>query len=194
MFTGIVEETGTVRDLREDDGRRLRIGTSFSDLDRGQSISVSGVCLTVETHGEGYFDVFLSEETEARSYLGSLTAGDHVNLERALPAQGRFDGHIVQGHVDNTADVTEIEPVGEDWRLGIQIPDGMETYIVEKGSIAVDGISLTVASLSADSFTVAIVPETYEVTAISELAVGDPVHLEVDILAKYVESMVADRS
>jgi riboflavin synthase len=191
MFTGIVEETGTVRAVEETrDGRRLRLETTFAGLERGQSVSVSGVCLTVEEHGDGWFEVFLATETVERTYLGELAVGDRVNLERALPAEGRLDGHIVQGHVDGTGEVLGVEQVGEDWYFEFSLPDEQARYVVEKGSIAVDGISLTVADRRAEAFTVAIVPETYEVTTLSEKSVGDPVHLEVDVVAKYVERLL----
>ena len=191
MFTGIVEETGEVQTVTESaDGRRVRIGTSFNGLTRGQSISVSGVCLTVETHDTDAFEVFLASETVDRTYLGHLEPGDRVNLERALPADGRLDGHFVQGHVDGTAETTEIRQVDEDWRFGFSLPPALAPYIVEKGSISVDGTSLTVAALHDEQFEVAIVPETYDVTTLSRKSVGDPVHLEVDVVAKYVESLV----
>jgi len=191
MFTGIVEEVGEIRAIEEKaDGTRLRIDTTFDGLTRGQSISVSGACLTVEEYGKEWFDVFLASETVDRTYLGELTVGDAVNLERALPADGRLDGHFVQGHVDGTATVSGIEEVGEDWRFYFSLPEEMGQYVVEKGSIAIDGISLTVADLADEEFAVAIIPETYEVTTLSEKDIGDPVHLEVDVVAKYVESLV----
>jgi riboflavin synthase len=192
MFTGIVEETGEVLavDVTED-GRRLRLGTTFENLTAGQSISVSGVCLTVEEFEDGeWFTVFLASETVDKTYLGDVGEGDLVNLERAMPAEGRFDGHFVQGHVDTTADVLDIEQEGEDWFFTFSIPDGQRQYVVQKGSITVDGISLTVADLDEETFTVAIIPETYRLTTLSEKEVGDPVHLEVDVVAKYVESLV----
>jgi riboflavin synthase len=191
MFTGIVEETGELQATDTDtEGRRLQITTTFEDLDVGQSISVNGACLTVEAHGEGSFEVFLATETVERTYLDDLEVGDPVNLERALPADGRLDGHMVQGHVDGTATVTSIERLDEDWRFGFSLPESVAPYVVEKGSIAVDGISLTVAERSAEAFEVAIVPETYDVTNLAAKTVGDAVHLEVDIVAKYVESML----
>jgi len=192
MFTGIVEETGEVLTVDErPGGRRLRIGTSFEGLEEGQSISVSGACLTVEDFTDGeWFAVFLAAETVDRTYLGELSVGDVVNLERALPADGRLDGHFVQGHVDDTADVRAIEQEGEDWTYTFSLPDAQAGYVVEKGSIAVDGISLTVAERRGDEFDVAVIPETYELTTLSEKSVGDPVHLEVDIVAKYVENLV----
>ena len=191
MFTGIVEETSTVRTATTDgEGRRLRIETSLDGLERGQSISVSGACLTVEAYGEDWFEVFLAEETVDRTYLGALEPGAAVNVERALPADGRLDGHMVQGHVDATAAVRTVDQLDEDWVFGFELPAELERYVVEKGSIAVDGISLTVADRDEASFRTAIIPETYAVTSLSEKAPGDPVHLEVDIVAKYVESLV----
>jgi len=191
MFTGIVEETGEVLAVEEDEGgRRLRVGTTFDDLQEGQSISVSGACLTVEEYGEGWFALFLAAETVDRTYLGDLEAGDAVNLERALPADGRLDGHFVQGHVDATSEVRDVERVGEDWRYTFSVPPGQARYVVEKGSIAVDGISLTVAACDRETFEVAIIPETYDLTTLSAKEVGDPVHVEIDVVAKYVESLV----
>lgn len=204
MFTGIVEETGEVLAVDdEDDGRRLRIGTGFEGLTQGQSISISGACLTVEEFVDGeWFSVFLAEETVAKTYLGAVDVGNRVNLERAMPADGRFDGHFVQGHVDGTATVEAIEQVGGgsgdeydgDWQFTFSLPAAHQQYIVPKGSVTVDGISLTVADLAADRFTVAIIPETYAVTTLSEKEVGDPVHLEVDVVAKYVERLVDEEA
>ena len=191
MFTGIVEETGEIVDVtRSDEGRRLRIATSFDGLSQGASISVSGACLTVEAFGDGWFSVFLATETLDRTYLGDLAVGDQVNLERAMAADDRFDGHVVQGHVDGTAEVVGGQRIGDDWQFTFSLPDALAGYVVEKGSIAVDGISLTVAALDGEQFAVAIIPETYDVTTLSEKSPGDPVHLEVDVVAKYVESLV----
>jgi riboflavin synthase len=191
MFTGIVETTGTVRSVTAtDDGRRLRLSHGFDSLHHGQSISVSGVCLTVERFDDETFEVFLASETVAKTYLGSVEAGDLVNLERALAADGRFDGHLVQGHVDTTATVEAVERVGEDWRYTFSLPAEVGQYVVSKGSVALDGISLTVAARDPETFDVAVIPTTYELTALSEKDVGDPVHVEVDVVAKYVESML----
>jgi riboflavin synthase, alpha subunit len=223
VFTGIVETTGEVT-AREatSEGLRLRLASEeLDDLHHGQSIAVSGVCLTVESFGTGdgsdqtdgaaddtpatdggavvsepvetgsWFEVFLAAETVAKTYLDDLRVGDLVNVERALPADGRFDGHLVQGHVDGTATIRSIEQVGEDWRFGFDLPERFDDYVVPKGSIALDGISLTVAERDTEGFEVAIVPTTYEVTTLSEKSVGDPIHLEVDVIAKYVESMVS---
>ncbi|WP_256298066.1 riboflavin synthase [Haloarchaeobius salinus] len=197
MFTGIVEETGEIVGVTDaDDGRRLRIAGDvvLSDVGHGASISVSGVCLTVEAYDEETFEVFLAEETVAKTYLGDVAVGDPVNLERAMPADGRFDGHVVQGHVDTTATVRAVESVGEDWRFAFDLPDGYGRYVVEKGSVTLDGISLTVAERDAEGFSVAIVPTTYELTNLSTKEPGDPVHLEVDVVAKYVENMLGERA
>jgi len=199
MFTGIVEETGRVDRVTDDDvGRRLRIATTFEDLTAGQSIVVDGACLTVEEHTQGeWFEVFLAAETLDRTTFDSVAEGETVNLERALAADQRFDGHVVQGHVDGTTTVEGIERIGEDWAYTFDLPAGLEQYVVEKGSIALDGISLTVASLddAGGTFSIAIVPTTYHETTVSEYEVGDPVHVEVDVFAKYVERMLgmADR-
>ncbi len=192
MFTGIVEEAGEVLAVeREAGGCRLRVGASFADeLSEGQSVSVSGACLTVEQQDGNSFSVFLSEETVQRTYFDSIEPGDAVNLERALAADGRFDGHVVQGHVDATATVTKVQQVGDDWVFGFSLPDGLARYVVEKGSVTVDGISLTVAALETEAFDVAVIPVTYELTNLSEKRVGDPVHVEVDVLAKYVERLL----
>ncbi|WP_122090659.1 riboflavin synthase [Halalkalicoccus subterraneus] len=193
MFTGIVEATGEVLVRTEtDDGLRLRIGCPFaSELEGGQSVSVNGACLTVEESSAEGFSVFLAAETVSRTYLGELREGERVNLERAMPADGRFDGHVVQGHVDGVSEVRRIEGVGEDWRFSFSLPDDLANYVVEKGSVTVDGISLTVADLSKGEFTVAIIPTTYEETTLPGKEVGDPVHLEADVIAKYVERVSA---
>jgi riboflavin synthase len=202
MFTGIVEATGEVLAVTDDDdGRRIRLSMPFTGLEAGQSISVSGVCLTVEAFEDGaWVDLFLARETLSRTFFGTLEVGDQLNLERAMPADGRFDGHIVQGHVDATAEVVDIERAGShpsdeqraydgDWTFTFSLPEAHRDYLVEKGSITVDGISLTVASCHEDRFTVAIIPTTYEETTLSAKSVGDPVHLELDVIAKYVDQL-----
>jgi len=192
MFTGIVETTGTVAAIDDrEGGRRIRIEAPFEDLTEGQSIAVDGACLTVESHGDGWFSVFLAAETVARTAFDRIAVGQGLNLERALPADGRLDGHFVQGHVDATAEILVVDRVGDDWRYTVSLPPEQRRYVVEKGSIAVDGISLTVADRHEDRFEVAIIPETHEITTLSEKAVGDPVHLEVDVMAKYVERLLA---
>lgn len=194
MFTGVVEETGAIRAVKSTpDGLRLTIGTSFSDLTVGQSVAVSGPCLTVEAAGEDadgpWFEVFLAAETRDRTYLDELSSGDRVNLERAMPASGRFDGHLVQGHVDGTSEIVALDDIGDDWRLEVAVPDEIARYVVEKGSLAVDGISLTIAAVTEGTAEFAIIPETYRLTTLSAKRAGDPVHLEADIVAKYVESL-----
>ena len=196
MFTGIVETTGEITsvDAREA-GRRLRISApEIEAFSHGQSISVSGVCLTVEAFEatEGWFEVFLAAETVEKTYLGELAVDDHVNIERAMAADGRFDGHVVQGHVDTVSKITSIEQLGDDWRFTFELPEDYGQYIVDKGSICLDGISLTVAALdrAAGTFDVAIIPTTYELTTLADKSVGDPVHVEVDVIAKYVETML----
>jgi riboflavin synthase len=192
MFTGIVEQTGRVSDRTEtDDGIRLTVQADWLDtLDRGRSVSVSGVCLTVEDSGEGWFETFLAEETRERTYLDSLTVDSLVNVERAMPADGRFEGHIVQGHVDDVTSVAAVDQVGDDWRFGFELPTDAR-YLVSKGSITLDGISLTIAAIDRtdDRFEVAIIPETYDRTTLAEKVAGDPVHVEYDVIAKYVEQL-----
>ncbi|ADE04973.1 riboflavin synthase [Haloferax volcanii] len=193
MFTGIVEGPGEIVAVTDTDGgRRLRIRTdlAFDDLHHGQSIAVSGVCLTVEAFGDDWFEVFLAAETIEKTYLGDAVEGDRVNLERALAADDRFDGHIVQGHVDGTTTVTNVERVGDDWFFEFDLPESLANYVVQKGSVCLDGISLTVADRREGTFAVAIIPTTYDLTTLSEKAVGDPIHVEVDVVAKYVESML----
>ncbi|MFW6385189.1 MAG: riboflavin synthase [Halodesulfurarchaeum sp.] len=195
MFTGIVVETGTVETITDDEGgRRLRIrSTEMSDFEHGESVAVDGVCLTVEEAGERWFSLFTAQETLDKTTLSTVEEGDPVNLERPLPADGRFDGHIVQGHVDTTTRVAGIERIGEDWTFTFEQPPGFERYIAPKGSIAIDGVSLTVAGLDdgAGTFDVAIIPTTYDVTTFGTYEPGDPVNIEVDVIAKYVERMAA---
>jgi riboflavin synthase len=191
VFTGIVEETGNVRAIEDTEGgRRLQVATTFEDLTEGQSISVSGACLTVEEIGDGWFSVFLAEETLSRTGFGEVEEGEDVNLERAMAADGRFDGHVVQGHVDATTEILEIERLGDDWEFSFSLPASIEHYVVEKGSITVDGISLTVAERGTEDFAVAIIPTTYEATTLGTKGAGETVHLEVDVIAKYVERML----
>lgn len=194
MFTGIVEELGDVvaLDPGADSARlTLRGPLVTSDATHGASIAVNGVCLTVVEHTGGEFTVDVMAETLNRSSLGALQPGDRVNLERAMAASSRFGGHIVQGHVDGTAGILERVP-GDRWELvRLTLPAGLGRYVVEKGSITVDGVSLTVASVDDDSFTVSLIPTTLELTTLGRKAVGDPVNLEVDVLAKYVERLLA---
>lgn len=195
MFTGIVEDTAEITAREEtDDGLRLRIAAPFLEgLEPGASIAVSGVCLTVEESGSGWFETFLAEETRDVTYLGELATGEQVNIERAMLANGRFDGHIVQGHVDGVTTITDIEMIDEDWRFTFAMPEHAR-YLAPKGSIGLDGISLTIAELGTDTFEVAIIPETYELTTLSEKSPGDPVHVEYDVIAKYVDRLLEERA
>ena len=188
MFTGIVEERGRVRDA----GRRLVVEcrTVAQDADIGGSISVSGVCLTVAERPPGALAFDLTEETRSRSTLGSLRPGAGVNLERPVTLATRLGGHLVQGHVDGVATVEAVEGEGTDVRVRIRAGDGPGRYVVDKGSVTVDGVSLTVAAVEDGAFTVALVPHTLEVTTLGDLAPGDVVNLEVDVVAKYVAGLV----
>ncbi|MEO7754295.1 MAG: riboflavin synthase [Terracoccus sp.] len=196
MFTGIVEELGTVAAIDHGtDSAVLRITgpTVVRDAVHGASISVNGVCLTVTSHDAEGFAVDVMAETLSRSDLGALAPGDRVNLERAMPANGRFGGHIVQGHVDGTATISGRTP-GDRWEtVQLTLPRELTAYVVEKGSITVDGVSLTVASVTDDSFTVSLIPTTLELTTLGRKGIGETVNLEVDVLAKYVERLLAHR-
>lgn len=204
MFTGIVEELGEVVGLAAGD-RSARItvrGPAVTgDATRGASIAVNGVCLTVVEQGPGTFTADVMLETLQRTSLAGLRPGTRVNLERPLRADGRLGGHVVQGHVDGTGTVVERVP-GENWELvRVAVPASLARYVVEKGSVAVDGVSLTVASVddatplpgggTGTTFTVSLIPETLARTTLGLRAPGDVVNLEVDVLAKYVERMVA---
>lgn len=198
MFTGIVEELGTVVSLdlsgdRESGSAVLRIEGPQVVVDAapGDSIAVDGVCLTVVDTQGPRFGVDVMAETLRRSSLGGLRPGDRVNLERAMPAGGRFGGHIVQGHVDGTGVVLARVP-GDRWEVvRIGLPDPLARYVVEKGSVAVDGVSLTVSGVGPGWFEVSLIPTTLSLTTLGRRAVGDAVNLEVDVLAKYVERMLA---
>lgn len=195
MFTGIVEERGTIV-AREDltDAARFTVRGPLvtSDAGHGDSISVNGVCLTVvDLLADGEFTVDVMGETLRRSSLEAVGPGSPVNLERAMPAGGRFGGHIVQGHVDGVGDVQSVE-AGENWtvvRIGTK--DGLARYIVEKGSITVDGVSLTVSAIGPDWFEISLIPTTLAMTTLGDAAPGVVVNLEVDVIAKYVERLAS---
>lgn len=189
MFTGIVEEVGLVAKL---DARSLTVRASkvVNGLQLGDSISVNGACLTVVARRDDQFSVDVVPETRRRTSLGTLTPGNMVNLERPLAVGDRLGGHIMQGHVDATGRVTSRKPEADSVILRISSPKRLMPYIVEKGSIAVDGISLTVVKRDASSFTLSVIPYTLENTNLKEKAVGDRVNLEVDIVAKYVETLL----
>jgi riboflavin synthase len=189
MFTGIVEEVGRVAGLANN-SLTIRAHKVMDGLKLGDSIAVNGACLTVVALDEGSFSVDLAPETLRRTVLGALTPEDAVNLERPLSVDDRLGGHIVQGHVDTTGRITARKPEGECVILRINSPKRLMPYIVEKGFVAVDGISLTVVKKGALSFTLSVIPYTLENTNLKEKPVGDRVNLEVDILAKYVESLL----
>ena len=163
----------------------------MSDLDIGSSIAVNGVCLTARTVNRTNFTAELSRETIDRTSLGSLAQGSRVNLERPMRLDSRFGGHIVQGHVDGLGRIRRFDREGDDWNLEVEYPAASSRYIIEKGSITVDGVSLTVASLlGSNVFSVAIIPHTFENTNLKTAKANDPVNLEFDVLAKYVESLI----
>ena len=202
MFTGIVEELGHVVELAPGvDSARLTVAGPLvtSDAVHGASIAVNGVCLTVVEHDEETFTVDVMAETLDRSSLGGLHAGDRVNLERAMAASSRFGGHIVQGHVDGTATILARTP-GERWEVvQFSLPAALARYVVEKGSITVDGVSLTVSAVDIDAqagdatFSVSLIPTTLALTTLGHKGVGDTVNLEVDVLAKYVERLLTSK-
>ena len=189
MFTGIVEEVGTVAVL-EDYGLTIRAGQVMEQLKLGDSMAVNGTCLTVVEFDRQQFKVDLAPETLRRTALGQLESGNGVNLERPLAVSDRLGGHIVQGHVDATGRIMSIRPEGDCVIFRVRSPKRFMPYIVEKGFIAVDGISLTVVSKGATSFTLSVIPYTLQNTNLREKSAGHRVNLEVDILAKYVESLL----
>ena len=189
MFTGIVEEVGTVAVL-EDYGLTIRAGQVIEQLKLGDSMAVNGTCLTVVEFDRQHFKVDLAPETLRRTALGQLESGNGVNLERPLAVSDRLGGHIVQGHVDASGRIMSIRPEGDCVIFRVRSPKRFMPYIVEKGFIAVDGISLTVVSKGATSFTLSVIPYTLQNTNLREKSAGHRVNLEVDILAKYVESLL----
>jgi riboflavin synthase len=195
VFTGIVEELGDVVAIEElGDASRFRLrGPVVTDGARhGDSIAVNGVCLTVVDFGDGEFTADVMAETLDRSSLGALAVGSKVNLERPMALGGRLGGHLVQGHVDGTGTIVERKP-SEHWEIvKISLPADLTRYVVEKGSITVDGISLTVVDAGPDYFTVSLIPTTLALTTLGAKQAGDPVNLEVDVIAKYVERMLGD--
>jgi riboflavin synthase len=188
MFTGLVETTGRVARVERQEGEtRLRIEAGFaSELSRGESVAIDGVCLTATERGEGWFEAVVSPETLARTTLCLRSPGDRVNLERALRAGDRLGGHLVQGHVDGVGVVEWIRPEGSGLRACIGFGSELDDFVVMKGSIAVDGVSLTVAARGERRFEVALIPETLRVTGFGGCAPGTPVNLEVDMMGRYV--------
>jgi riboflavin synthase len=199
MFTGITEHAGKIDALdRREDGGRLRVSLAGADeiaaqTKLGASIAVNGCCLTVAEFGAGYFSADLSGETLRRTSFGEMKPGTVVNLERPLAAGARLGGHFVQGHVDGVGRVTKLVPEGDNWWLSVRVPEDLRRYVAEKGSIAIDGISLTVARWQEGIADIAIIPFTYTHTNVRAMVPNDAVNLEVDILAKYVEGLLNAR-
>lgn len=193
MFTGIIEEIGIIKNVKKNNkssiitiqGKKI-----FEDINIGDSISVNGVCLTVTTFSNEIFTADVMNETLSRSSLSSLQNGSYVNLERAMSASGRFGGHIVSGHIDGTGKIIKIKRDDNAIWYTVTVEDNLIKYIVEKGSIAIDGISLTVANVNENSFSVSIIPHTSQETILSHKLVGDIVNIENDIIGKYVEKLI----
>jgi riboflavin synthase len=197
MFTGIVEALGTIVEVVDGDGRRRFVieAAGLGDgMAVGDSIAVNGVCLTAVQLAGATVAVEAVDETLDRSNLGDLVVGSPVDLERPMRAGGRFDGHIVQGHVDGTGTVRSITPEGASRRFWFDAPAGLLRYLVEKGSVTVDGISLTVSGVDERGFEVVLIPHTLDVTVLGTRGVGERVNLEVDVLAKYVERLLEART
>lgn len=197
MFTGIIQEVGRIASIKvKGEQRRITIAapTIARELKQGDSISVSGVCLTAVEISHNSFSADLAQETWKRTSFSRLKPETLVNLELPMRANGRFDGHVVQGHIDGTGSVVSFKsvPDGNDYRLAITVPSELTRYIVPKGSLSIEGISLTVASIDGNHVEIAIIPHTAEVTNLHSLAPGDPVNLEVDVIAKYVEKMMTN--
>ena len=192
MFTGIVEHRGSVADVEKGaGGMRLALETGPLDgIEVGDSIAVNGVCLTAVQVEPGRVTVEVVLETLDRSTLGSVEKGDPVNLELPMRADGRFGGHVVQGHVDGVGEILAVDPEGDGARMRIAVPGQLTRYMVEKGSITVDGVSLTIAALNGGEVEIALIPHTLQLTTSGLRTLGEKVNLEVDVLAKYVESLL----
>lgn len=196
MFTGIVEEMGTIRSIARGAHSAvlsIRAARILSDLAIGDSVCVNGVCLTATTTDSEGFTADVMHETLNRSSLGTLVPGSAVNLERAMPVGGRFGGHIVSGHIDGTGVITALRRDDNAIWVTVQADSALLRYVVEKGSITIDGISLTVATVDARSFAVSLIPHTADVTILGKKRVGDVVNLETDIIGKYVEKLLQPR-
>ena len=204
MFTGLIQETGEVAELQRIPSEKGETVTRITvkakqvvrELRTGDSVAVSGVCLTALEIGEQQFSADLAEETLERTSLQRLKPGSLVNLELPARAQDRMGGHVVQGHVDGTGKIVSLEKIKyrDDWRLVVAVPEALEKYVVPQGSITVEGISLTVAAIEGDRVEIAIIPHTWQATNLHALRAGDPVNIEVDVLAKYAEKMAKGRA
>ena len=192
MFTGLIEHVGVVEGTRATDaGVELRISSGYSDLTRGESIAVNGVCLTVLDFGAGWFTVAAMVMTIGRTTISSWKKGTRVNLERAMRGDSRFGGHIVQGHVDGVASVDQVEKEGDALVLDVALPDGLAETLVLHGSVALDGVSLTVNAMQGDKLQVALIDYTLAHTALADLSKGSSVNVETDVIGKYVQRLVA---
>jgi riboflavin synthase len=193
MFTGLIEEVGTIRSLSKTNRIVINCGKLARELKPGDSVSVNGVCLTALDITTNSFQADLAQETVTRTSLAHLRPGSLVNLELPAKAGAPLGGHIVQGHVDGTAKLLSLERLSQtkdgDWKLVVELPAGLEKYVVEKGSVTIEGISLTVANIQRRKLTVAIIPHTYEVTNLKSLVPGDLLNIEVDVMAKYAEKI-----
>jgi riboflavin synthase len=199
MFTGLIEEVGSIKSVTGTTGTRRIVISALEvtrELKTGDSVSVSGVCLTALNITSQTFEADLAAETVGRTSLARLASGSLVNLELPTKAGSRLGGHVVQGHVDGVAKLVALKgvPGGDDWKLTIELPTGIEKYVVQKGSISIEGISLTVAGIQQNQVEIAVIPHTYEATNLKSLKPGDPVNIEVDILAKYAEKLVQRES
>lgn len=193
MFTGLVEETGKVTEIeQEGEGKRVTVeaNEAVEDISVGDSISVSGACLTVEEFQDNEIIFFLAEETLEKTWFSEIGVGDELNLERSLKAEDRMGGHQVQGHIEAVGKVLEVEELEEGWNMTFELSESIRNYVVEKGFIAVEGISLTTTEVTEDNFSITVIPETWNVTNLSEKNEGDPVNLESDPIGRYVEKMV----
>jgi len=192
MFTGIVREIGTVQGIeRSQEGARVRVAAALSaELSAGDSVSVSGACLTVSAQSDGAFEADVMNPTLSLTTLGRLEPGERVNLEAPLRAGEPLGGHLVQGHVDGVSEVTAMSDDGFARRVRISTPAGLRRYLVERGSVTVDGVSLTVAATDGEGFEVALIPETLERTTLGELREGSAVNLETDVIARYAERLM----
>jgi len=193
MFTGLIKELGRIEAVNaSDDGARLRIEAELaSELEEGDSVAVNGACLTATSVGDGAFEADVMHQTLSLTTLGALEASSPVNLELPLRATDRLGGHVVQGHVDGTAAVTELTADGFAKRLRIELPDELLPYVVARGSIAIEGVSLTIADLTGNALEVSLIPETLERTTLGAAAVGDRLNVECDVMARYVERQLS---
>ncbi|MBN2095883.1 riboflavin synthase [Candidatus Peregrinibacteria bacterium] len=190
MFTGIIETTGTIAQ-KTDTQLMVEAPAIVTNLKKGSSIAVDGVCLTVTELSDSGFSADFMPETAQKTIIGNYKKGAQVNLELPMPANGRFEGHMVTGHVEEAGEIIDIRPDGNAHILTIRMPERLMKYVAEKGSVTINGISLTVISVSDNDFTVSIIPHTWEVTNLSLLKTGDQVNLETDILAKYLEKLTS---